>query len=193
MRCPFSEKRTVLVTSTGIGYLFARFGFSEDNIITVYIFGVLVMAVVTARRVFSLVGSVISVLLFNFLFTEPRFTLNAYDAGYPATFLIMFLSAFLTSSLAVRIKRQAKQATQTAYRTKILFDTNRLMSGENAAAGIISVTCSQLTKLLGRDVLFYEVHDDQLGRTAVFSNPQRAGCRTVYNRERACCCSMGIP
>lgn len=182
----FLKSVLILVTSTGIGYLFARFGFSEDNIITVYIFGVLVMAVVTARRVFSLVGSVISVLLFNFLFTEPRFTLNAYDAGYPATFLIMFLSAFLTSSLAVRIKRQAKQATQTAYRTKILFDTNRLMSGENAAAGIISVTCSQLTKLLGRDVLFYEVHDDQLAAPLFFPiHSGRDAAQYTTENERA--------
>lgn len=182
----FLKSVLILVTSTGIGYLFARLGFSEDNIITVYIFGVLVMAVVTARRVFSLVGSVISVLLFNFLFTEPRFTLNAYDAGYPATFLIMFLSAFLTSSLAVRIKRQAKQATQTAYRTKILFDTNRLMSGENDAAGIISVTCSQLTKLLGRDVLFYEVLDEQLAAPLFFPihSGQDAAQYTTEN-ERA--------
>lgn len=98
-----------LAASTAIGFVFYHFGFSEANTITVYILGVLATAIITSQRVYSLVSSVISVLLFNFLFTDPRFTLNAYDAGYPATFVIMFVAAFLTSSLAVRIKRQARK------------------------------------------------------------------------------------
>ncbi len=158
----------VLTGSTVIGFLFAHLGFSEANIITIYILGVLAIAVVTSQRVFSLVCSVISVLLFNFLFTEPRFTLNAYDAGYPATFLIMFASAFLTSTLAVRLKRQARQAAETAHRTKILFDTNQQLGNEDNAVGIISVTCSQLTKLLGRDIFFYRVQDGELAAPLAF-------------------------
>ena len=56
----------VLAGSTAIGFLFFRFGFSEANIITVYILGVLVIAVITPQRVYSLISSLISVLLFNF-------------------------------------------------------------------------------------------------------------------------------
>ena len=158
----------VLAGSTAIGFLFFRFGFSEANIITVYILGVLVIAVITPQRVYSLISSLISVLLFNFFFTVPRYTLHAYDAGYPATFLIMFVSAFLTSSLTVRIKRQAKQSAETAYRTKILFDTNRLLGSEKQPDGIISVTCRQLTKLLKRDVLFYRVFEKKLSGPQFF-------------------------
>lgn len=157
-----------LMLSTAIGFLCYLWGFSEANIITVYILGVLVTAVVTSRRAFSLVSSVISVLLFNFLFTEPRFSLQAYDSGYPATFLIMFLAAFLTSSLAVRIQRQARQAAETAYRTKILFDTNRLLGSERDAAGMITVTCGQLMKLLNKDILFYTVQGGELGSPFLF-------------------------
>lgn len=157
-----------LVASTIIGFVFSEFNFSEANIITIYILGVLVTAVITSQRIYSLVSSVISVLLFNFLFTEPRFTFNAYDAGYPATFLIMFIAAFLTSSLAVRIKRQARQSAATAYRTKILFDTNQLISNEIDSAGIISVTCNQLTKLLNKDIIFYQIQNKELASPLLF-------------------------
>lgn len=159
----------VLLATTLISFLFHWMGFSEANIITVYILGVLVTAVITSQRVFSLVSSVISVLLFNFFFTEPRFTFNAYDASYLATFPIMFLAAFLTSSLAVRIKRQARKSAETAFRTKILLDTNRLLGNEKDATGIITVTCNQLTKLLDRDILFYSVQsNDELGAPLLF-------------------------
>lgn len=108
-------------------------------------------------------------LIFNFLFTDPRYSLNAYDNGYPATFLIMFIAAFLTSSLAVRIKKQAKQAAETAYRTKILFDTNQLIGNEKETAGIVSVSCNQLAKLLNRDIVFYNVSDGELASPILVS------------------------
>ena len=145
----------VLAISTFISYFFSRRGFREANIITVYILGVLITAIWTSKRAYSLVSSVISVLLFNFLFTEPRYTFNAYDAGHLATFLVMFIAAFITSSLAVRIKQQAMQSAETAYRTKILFETNQQLGMEQDIQGIISVTCGQLRKLLKRDIIFY--------------------------------------
>ena len=46
------------------------------------------------------------------------------DRGYPATFAIMFIAAFLTSTLAGRLKQQARRSVETAYRTKTLLETN---------------------------------------------------------------------
>lgn len=180
------KSAAALMGSTAVGFFFFRLGFSEANIITVYILGVLVTAVITSERLYSLMNSIISVLLFNFIFTEPRFTFNAYDRGYPATFLIMFAAAFMTSSLAVRIKRQAKQSAETAYRTKIMFDTNRMIGAQSDAAGIISVTCNQLSKLLDKHIFYYGVQQGNLTKPLAFST--RKECiSSVYTskNERA--------
>ena len=158
----------VLIGATGIGFLFNVLHFSEANTITVYILGVLITAVVTSRRIYSLVSSVVSVLVFNFFFTDPRFTLNAYDSGYPVTFLIMFLAAFITSSLAVRIKQHARQSAQTAFRTKILFDTNQLLQQAREKNDIVSVTANQLIKLLGKDIVFYAGENGELLKPSLF-------------------------
>lgn len=80
--------------------LFRQLGFAEANIITVYVLGVLVTSVVTRHRIYSLISSIVSVFVFNFFFTDPQFTLRAYDQGYRVTFLIMFLASLLTSTLA---------------------------------------------------------------------------------------------
>lgn len=165
----FAKSLLVLAAATAVSYLFDLLQFSEANIITIYILGVLVTAVVTSHRLYSLISSVISVLLFNFLFTAPRFTLNAYDPKYLATFPIMFIAAFLTSSLAVKIQRQARQAAETAYRTKVLFDTNRALGNEKDLTGMISVTCNQLTKLLDRDILFYRIRNGGLADPQLFA------------------------
>lgn len=159
----------ILILATGIGMLFSKLGFSEANIITVYIMGVLVISVVTTHRIYSLVSSTISVVVFNFFFTDPKFTLLAYDKGYPVTFLIMFSAAFITGSLAIKLKNHAKQAAKTGFRTKILFDTNQLLQQANDKNQIMSATAHQLIKLLGRDVVMYFSQKDELSEPHVFS------------------------
>lgn len=141
----------ILILASCIGMLFRQLGFAEANIITVYVLGVLVTSVVTRHRVYSLISSIVSVLVFNFFFTDPQFTLRAYNQGYPVTFLIMFLAALLTSSLAVKLKEHAKQSAKAAYRTKVLFDTN------------------QLIKLLGKDIVFYLTEGETLGEPHIFT------------------------
>lgn len=164
----------IFITATGIGFLFDAVGFSEANIITVYILCVLFTAIVTTRRAYSLVSSLVSVLVFNFFFTNPRFTFNAYDSGYPATFAIMFASALITSSLAERIKRHARQAAKTAYRTRILLDTNQLLQKAGDADKIADITATQVVKLLGCDVVFYPARKDVLGTPKLYQAAQGA-------------------
>ena len=145
----------LLIAASGIGYMFELLGFAEANIITVYVLAVLIISVVTVNRIYSLIASVVSVLIFNFLFTYPKFTLHAYEQGYPVTFLIMFTAAFLTGTLATKLKDSAKQSAQSEFRTKVLFETNQLLQQAKDREGIISDTAYQLLKLLNRDIIFY--------------------------------------
>ena len=159
----------ILILASCIGMLFRQLGFAEANIITVYVLGVLVTSVVTRHRVYSLISSIVSVLVFNFFFTDPQFTLRAYDQGYPVTFLIMFLAALLTSSLAVKLKEHAKQSAKAAYRTKVLFDTNQLLQQAKDKNEIVSATANQLIKLLGKDIVFYLTEGETLGEPHIFT------------------------
>lgn len=68
----------VTLASTIIGFIFEYLGINEANIITLYILGVLVISIITANRWYSIVSSLISVLIFNFFFTVPKYTFNAY-------------------------------------------------------------------------------------------------------------------
>lgn len=128
----------------------------------------LATAVATTGRVYSLVLSVASVLVFNFFFTDPRLTFQAYDSGYPVTFFVMFVAAFITSSLATKIKLHARQSAQTAFRTKILFDTNQQLQKGQGKNDIISMTANQLVKLLKRDIIFYPEENGRLSAPSVF-------------------------
>jgi len=65
----------LLIATTLLGYVFFGLGFTEANIITVYILGVLLISILTKYRIYALTSSLVSVTLFNFFFTEPYFTM----------------------------------------------------------------------------------------------------------------------
>ena len=157
-----------LIAATLLGYVFFGLGFTEANIITVYILGVLLISILTKYRVFALASSLISVTLFNFFFTEPYFTMKAYEKGYPATFAIMLISAFISSTLAIKLKDHAKNLAQSAYRTKILFDTNQLLQRADSEEDIIAITAHQLVKLLKKDIIIYSVVGNNIGDANIF-------------------------
>ncbi|MDO5411098.1 MAG: sensor histidine kinase KdpD [Lachnospiraceae bacterium] len=174
-----------LLFATCLGLLFQKLGFTEANIITIYILSVLVIAVATTNRVYSLVSSIASVCIFNFLFTEPRYTLMAYDQGYPVTFLVMFLAAFMTGTLAARLKNHARKSAQTAYRTKILFDTDQLLGKSKGSGEIAHVAANQLVKLLGRDVVVYLSENGELTEPKIFTaEPETDIGQYVTEEER---------
>lgn len=102
----------MIVIASAISYVFWKHGMSESNIVMMYILGVLFTAAITTHQIYSLISSLISVFVFNFLFTEPRYTLSAYEKEYPVTFITMFIAAFLTGSLAIRLKKQAALAAE---------------------------------------------------------------------------------
>lgn len=168
----------ILLLATLLGMGFARLGFTEPNIITLYILGVLVISVITTNRAYSLVASIVSVLVFNFFFTVPQFTFRAYDKGYPVTFLIMFIAALITGSLAAKLKNHAKQSAQSAYRTKVLFDTNQLLQQAKGKEAIISAAASQLNKLLGKAVVAYLSENGELSEP--YMCPEKEGVAGKY-------------
>ena len=102
----------ILAAATLIGLLFSYLGFTEANIITIYLLAILLASLVTTSRWCSLINSLASVLIFNFFFTEPKFTLHAYEKGYPVTFAIMFIASWITGTLAVRVKEHGKKAAE---------------------------------------------------------------------------------
>ena len=158
----------LLIAATLLGYVFFGLGFTEANIITVYILGVLLISILTKYRIYALTSSFVSVILFNFFFTEPYFTMKVYEKGYPATFAIMFVSAFISSTLAIKLKDHAKKSAQSAYRTKILFDTNQLLQRASSENDIIAIAAHQLMKLLKRDIIIYPVVNNNIGEANIF-------------------------
>lgn len=174
----------ILAGATVLGLGFYRLGFTEANIIMVYILGVLLTSVVVSHPAYSLVSSIASVFIFNFLFTSPRFSLTAYETGYPVTFVVMFLTAYITGTFAIRYKRQAGQSARIAHRAKILFDTDQQLSKAGDKAEIMNAAAQQLRKLLGRNLVIFANEGGQLSAPYLFLSETASAFGYDLEKER---------
>lgn len=141
----------ILVLATALGYGFSEAGFTEANIITVYLLGVLLTSIVTSSRSSYVLSAVCSVLVFNFLFTTPQFSFKVYEQGSPVTFLIMLIAALIVGTITDRMKSHTKQSAQAAYRTNLLLETNQLIQRASTDEDILQAARTQVSKLLSRE------------------------------------------
>ena len=159
----------LLVAITLLGLVFYHLGFTEANVIAIYILGVLLISLFTRGYICGIAGSLMSVILFNFFFTEPRLTLHAYDSRYAVTFGIMLAVSIMTGTLASKLKLHAKMSAQNAFRTRVLLDTNLLLQKAQSDEEVINITATQLMKLLNRTIVVYTAKEDELSKGKLFT------------------------
>ena len=147
----------ILCLATLMGYAFSKVGFTEANIIAIYLLAVLLTSMATSTRSSYILSAVGSVVVFNFFFTSPRFSLRVYEDGAPMTFLIMIVAALIVGTLTDRLKSQVKQSTRAAYRTNLLFETNQMLQKASTEEEIFQAAQTQLHKLSDRVLTVHPV------------------------------------
>lgn len=173
----------VVAVATGIGGVFFSAGLGSANIITVYILGVLLIAIWTHGYLFGAVASLLSVSLFSYLFTTPRFTFRSVEPDYPVTFIVMLTASIISSSLATRVKKQARQSSQKAYYTELLMNgSQKLQQGKNESE-ILRLAAEQLSAMLERPILYALAKGERELKFDVYPETQKQELLSFLNKE----------
>jgi two-component system sensor histidine kinase KdpD len=159
--------------------LFFRFaGLHESTFTTVYILAVLVVAKQTDGYIYGILASVLGVLCYNFFFTVPYNTFNAYGPDYPVTFVIMLIAAVLTSTITAKAKQQARLSALREKRTHILLQITKNLLRVRSVQQIAEAGSGDIAKLLNRSVIFAVADSSRtLGEPYIFpfDNEERGG------------------
>lgn len=102
----------ILMITCLLSFLLDRSGIGRENILMLFIVGVLMVAYVTNGYQYGILASLVSMMSFNFLFTEPvrTFSISRQD---DVIMLIFFLAtALISSNLTVRFQKQVKVARE---------------------------------------------------------------------------------
>lgn len=159
----------ILTIATLFGYIFKTQAYSESTTMLLYILAVLFISLFTRGRIWAILSSLLAVLIFNYLFTEPIFSLFADNPGYPFAFVFMFVVAFMISTLTTKIKLNDLKLANKTYRTEVLFESNIKFQSAKSVEDIILELGRQVKKLMNSDVVIYHMSQNKLLPT-VFSD-----------------------
>lgn len=150
----FLKMAVFLAASVLIGLCFHRLGLREENIIMIFMLSVLLTANQTSGKLYGLISVGVSVLAFNFFFTDPRFS---FETGkeYFVTYIVMLFAAFITSSLTSRARSQALASAINMHRTNILMDANSHLQQAETLDEIVYQSEKQLYRILQKPIVFY--------------------------------------
>ena len=171
----------IIVVSTLLSIAVHAAGLANSSVIAIYILATQVTGIITLSRIYPIVSSFLAVGLYNFFFVEPLYTFQSFDSSYLPTFVIMLVTALIASILTSRIARHAEQSAHSAFRTRVLFETNQMLQQAIGTQEIANVTGRQLVKLLDRDVVIYLPNGDYVDKPMTFT-------RTGEAIDPACVC-----
>jgi len=151
----------LMILATFLALLARHIGFSESNIIMIFLLGVFLVSFKTNGFWLGVIASIVGVLSFNYFFTEPRFTFAVHDPGYLITFPVMLVVSLITSTLTSRIQYQAELSLTREQRTDTLFQISRSFLRTRGTRELVSLSLAHLSRLYNRKVQFYLVRCGQ--------------------------------
>lgn len=152
----------IMTAASVICWLIDTSRYDNANIITVYLLAVLVVAVVNQKRLYAMIAAIMSIMLFNFLFTDPRFTFFVYDTRYIVTYLVLFVASVIAGTLAGKLKENAERSERNAYGANVLLEASDQLQTAESEEEIISLTCRTIEKILNRKTVFVTEKEDQM-------------------------------
>lgn len=160
-------------------YLFQAFRLPDGNMMMVYVLAVFIHSLKARYLITSFVFSIVSVLVVNFCFTAPKWSLAIQNKNYIVTLFILLFTSLISSGMTQKIKVYARQAVQKSYRTEILLETNRALQAATNRIEIGQKIVEQLQKLLDREVKLY-----WNGEEVVKRNSNKNLYYTIQNGEQ---------
>ncbi len=143
----------IMALCTAISMLLKHFGAHDANTIMIYLLGILLFSYIAGSYLHSLFASLFGVMAYNYFFTAPYFTFNAYSPDYPLTFIIMFCIGLFTSMLTIRIKHETLLAEEREKRIKALYHIGRLLLGVENSANLAEVSAEEISNQFSANVM----------------------------------------
>jgi two-component system, OmpR family, sensor histidine kinase KdpD len=141
---PYLYSTAVVGSASAVSALLQPF-VEPVNLAMVYLLGVVVVATRLGVGP-SILASIASVALFDFLFVPPYLTFAVGDSQYLITFVVMTIVALLISNLAARARLQAERARAAQSRTEAIADLTQQLARARDSASVAAVTVRHLSE-----------------------------------------------
>jgi two-component system sensor histidine kinase KdpD len=107
----------------------------------------------------ALLAALLSIVIFDFAFVPPYYTLDASDSAYFLTFGVMLVVALVMSRLTARVREQADAARERELRAAALYELSHELGDVESAAAVLPVLARHLERAAGTAPLLLQADD----------------------------------
>ncbi|MEA5059664.1 MAG: ATP-binding protein [Candidatus Pelethousia sp.] len=111
----------VMTLATGCSLLIASFGVNNESIIMVFLLGVLFTAVLTSSKGWATGTSIVSAILFNYLFTEPRYSFFVYSTNDLMLLAFFLVTGIVSGTVTSRLQNEMELANRNEGTARTLY------------------------------------------------------------------------
>jgi two-component system sensor histidine kinase KdpD len=128
----------LIILGTTVGSIaLNQLGVDKENILMIFIVGVLLVTALTRGYRFGIIASCFSVMMFNYFFTEPLYTFAISDSNDVALMFFFLISSVISSSLTARFQRQLLISQKNEQTAKLLYEVTQRLLNVNGEGNII--------------------------------------------------------
>lgn len=115
----------IILLCTLLAFVCNDLNIRTENIIMIYLIGVVFIIIETHHLLWAIISSLLSVLAFNYFFTDPYYSLKINDSNYLITIFIFLIVSFITTSLVNKLQQHARISKHNEMQTKALYEITR--------------------------------------------------------------------
>ena len=145
----------IIALCTLLALGFWRIGLRVENILMLYMLCVVLVVVVTRGYVLGIASSVLCLFIFNYLFTEPRYSFLINDSSYLVSLSIFLITSVITSALMTQLQKQARIARHNEMLAHNLYTLTGEYQNVSGQAQIIQHGLHSLHTVQGHTCILY--------------------------------------
>jgi len=180
---------SVIALCTAVNIPLARH-LEPANLILIYLLGIVWIAFRYGKRI-SFIASLLSVFLFDFLFTRPYFSFTMIDSQDIFTFSALAIISFLISGLTERLRQQTAATRMRENRNRILYELMQDLAKTSTPNGLFQALIHHVRNYFKLPVVIFtpdskkelSVHVEKLEGHELLPN-ERAVAQWAYEHEQ---------
>lgn len=159
-----------LLAITLLAYLAQIMGFGMTTILLLYVLSSCIIGSLTLLPIYSFVIPFINVCLINYLFINPKYSLEMISSEYVVVLIVMIVVSVIINGLNFKLKKEKNSASLRAYSMEVLLETSQKLQQAKTYNDVMKETCIQLNKWLKRIIIFYPVNRKMLDKPYIYNS-----------------------
>lgn len=154
---------SVVFLSTLLAFGFEQLNLRRENILLIYIASIMLITVQTKSIRNGFFSTFLLVFVFNFFFTEPKYTFIIDDVNYIITLVIFGIALLIIGSQTTTLQHQISLSKSSTNKIETLYELSSILHQVNGQNRMIEMTLSYLKNYLNRNICFMPTNDETIG------------------------------